>query len=1021
MFLIKMPPRKNRTLNEMDLLMNRRGNHNIRGIDDEQSENPFGEDDDSMKVNIPDFVGDTLSPEGFIDWLVVVEEVFEFKEVPENKRVSLIATKLRETEDQRVSRYIGGLRVRIMDSVNMFNPMTLCALAFEKQNRRVGSSSSPAIIGASSSGNVASCFAPSQAKSESKKASKRHLLADPEGDDDAAYEEYEEAPIYDEEPECEKEYVSGDVGVNLVVRHSRLTSKANGDDWLKHNIFQSTYTILGKVCTFVCDSGSCDNLIAAEAVQKLGLKTQNYPKPYKLQWLKKGGECDVVPMDACRLFLDRPWEYDRDITHNGRTNTYSFLFGGVKITLMPNKPKEVISKPTGTLLTLSQFEDELEMGDDVFVLIGKEVAEDSEIPEAMIPLLEEFSNVFLDELPDGLPPLRDIQHHIDLEPGSQLPNRQHYRMSLREHEELRRQVEELVSKGHVRESMSPCAIPALLTPKKDGTWRMCVDSRAINKITVRYMFPIPRLDDFLDQISGATIFTKLDLKSGYYQIHLRPRDNERPLSRLVKGCMSGCDMSNSDELRHTDNTTLVPPRLPDTLPQVYHKRRPTLGLLILPFVPLFSLTIRRTARISALPIEPNLAKRARISTINLDDYQLDPFTPPPSPSSPFSMATYQWMIAETDPTQRKEALTAYGMKTGQNLVPVPETALTVCITRLRGQLHTILEYMDHYPNACLEELEAFMTLWVVKPRVEESSLVTLSVDELITQLRQMCEDAEDRASNAQEEARQKRKEALEEVVQQIYQSQFGISNVTEGDKVKFASSTLLDGALTWWNVYVRSVTLDTLMQHLGVISRLCLSGSTALEMKSSKWKMNCLPLNIKGNVTSSKPVDLHEVIEMAHRLMYQVVQELGEIFGDKRKWNGNHYNNNNPNTTSNLNPNKRPETARVFTTRQEGQDIRPKTAELHLALQTKEDLKAKEDREVMLLVFGVAKKDITRTSARTVGVKVVETKFEATNKILRTIRGRIKETLREITKHQPALKEDAEHLAEYIAYVLKLR
>ncbi|GJZ20368.1 hypothetical protein Tco_0556958 [Tanacetum coccineum] len=230
------------------------------------------------------------------------------------------------------------------------------------------------------------------------------------------------------------------------------------------------------------------------------------------------------------------------------------------------------------------------------------------------------------------------------------------------------------------------------------------------------------------------------------------------------------DMSNSDELRHTDNTTLVPPRLPGTLPQVYHRRIPTLGLLILPSVSSFPPTIRRTARISIPPIEPNLAERARISAINLDDYQLDPVTPPPSPSSPFTMAAYQRMIAETDPTQREEALTAYGTGTGQNSVPIPETALTVCTTRLRGQLHTILEDMDRYPNACLEELEAFMTLWDVKPRVEESSLETLSVDELITQLRQMCEDAEDRASNAQEEARQKRKEALEEVVQQIYRN-----------------------------------------------------------------------------------------------------------------------------------------------------------------------------------------------------------------------------------------------------------
>ncbi|GJR90644.1 hypothetical protein Tco_0214655 [Tanacetum coccineum] len=212
-------------------------------------------------------------------------------------------------------------------------------------------------------------------------------------------------------------------------------------------------------------------------------------------------------------------------------------------------------------------------------------------------------------------------------------------------------------------------------------------------------------------------------------------------------------MSNSNELGHTDNTTLIPPRLPYTLLQVYHRRLPTLGLLILPYVLIFPPTIRRIARMSFLPIEPNLAKRARISAINLDDYQLDPITPPPSPSSPFSMAAYQRMISKTDPTLREEALTAYGTETGQSSVPVPETALTVCTTRLRGQLHTILEDMDRYPNTCLEELEAFLTLWDVKPQVEESLLETLSLDELITQLRQVYEDAEDHASNAQEEAR----------------------------------------------------------------------------------------------------------------------------------------------------------------------------------------------------------------------------------------------------------------------------
>ncbi|GJX28927.1 putative nucleotidyltransferase, ribonuclease H [Tanacetum coccineum] len=113
--------------------------------------------------------------------------------------------------------------------------------------------------------------------------------------------------------------------------------------------------------------------------------------------------------------------------------------------------------------------------------------------------------------------------------------------------------------------------------------------------------------------------------------------------------------------------------------------------------------------------------------------------------------------------------------------------------------------------------------------------------------------------------------------------------------------------------------------------------------------------------------------------------------------------------------------ALLLVTTMEGQDIRPNTAKPYLVPRAKKDPEAKEDREVMLLALDVAKRGITRTSVRTMEVKAMEIKFEATNKILRTIRGRIKETLREITKHQPILKEDAEHLAEYIVFVLKPR
>nr|GMD68104.1 Zinc finger, CCHC-type [Ipomoea batatas] len=197
--------------------------------------------------------------------------------------------------------------------------------------------------------------------------------------------------------------------VSFVIKRILYTTEEKGPAQ-RNNIFWAYCSILGKVCKLIVDNGSCDNIVSRSLVRHLNLPTEPHPKPYKLGWIKEGPSvsvteichvpisigksyedtivCEVIDMDACHILLGRPWQFDVDATHHGRQNVWK------------------------------EFLNEARKSKIILVLVAKEGKfETNVIPGELHSLLKEFSDVVPEDLPDGLPPLHDIQHQIDLVPA----------------------------------------------------------------------------------------------------------------------------------------------------------------------------------------------------------------------------------------------------------------------------------------------------------------------------------------------------------------------------------------------------------------------------------------------------------------------------------------------------------------------------------------------------------------------------------------------------------------------------
>ncbi|GJV40764.1 putative reverse transcriptase domain-containing protein [Tanacetum coccineum] len=190
-----------------------------------------------------------------------------------------------------------------------------------------------------------------------------------------------------------------------------------------------------------------------------------------------------------------------------------------------------------TVISCSKAQEYMAKGCQVFLaqISAKKEEDKSERKQIEdVPIVRDFPEVFPEDLP-GLPPARPVEFQIDLVPGAAPVARAPYRLAPSEMKELSEQLQELSDKGFIRPSSSPWGAPVLFVKKKDGSFRMCIDYRELNKLTVKNRYPLPRIDDLFDQLQGSSIYSKIDLRSGYHQLRVREQDISKTAFRTRYG------------------------------------------------------------------------------------------------------------------------------------------------------------------------------------------------------------------------------------------------------------------------------------------------------------------------------------------------------------------------------------------------------------------------------------------------------------------------------------------------------
>lgn len=309
-----------------------------------------------------------------------------------------------------------------------------------------------------------------------------------------------------------------------------------------------------QVVIILVDSGSSHSFINADLCSKLNLSTDPIPvstvkvangetlqceaQVSEFSWWIQGctfvSSLKVLSMGGHDIVLGMDWlSKFSPMTCNWADRWLEFTYQGklVKLQGIQSHQLQYLSEVSSDQMMKWQ------VGNDIWALAVVDCLSsplcDSAVPASIQDVLQKYSSVFQPSA--GLPPHRELDHSIPLVPGAIPVNSRPYRYSPAQKDEIEKQVQEMLESGLISRSCSPFASPVLLVKKKDNTWRFCVDYRRLNAITIKNKFPLPIVDELLDELAGTRFFSKLDLRSGYHQIRMKETDEEKTAFKTHHG------------------------------------------------------------------------------------------------------------------------------------------------------------------------------------------------------------------------------------------------------------------------------------------------------------------------------------------------------------------------------------------------------------------------------------------------------------------------------------------------------